>query len=38
MSIGNADQKAFWETFATLWVGKQEDLDALPPLPCGLTY
>ena len=29
MSIGNADQKAFWETFATLWVGKQEDLDAL---------
>lgn len=29
MSTGNADQKAFWETFATLWVDKQKDLDTL---------
>ncbi|MFK7745305.1 MAG: class I SAM-dependent methyltransferase [Roseobacter sp.] len=29
MSTSNADQKAFWETFADLWVTRQTDLDAL---------
>ena len=29
MSPGNADQKAFWEEFAAVWVDKQDDLDAL---------